>query len=142
MDRLTGRYSNGVPLVLNCTSQIAKRMFDVVDKLAHYEDLAEQGLLVGQQHKTGDWVYVVERDEDGEACEVFGYIFIASCRNAVIVSPKVNGSDDVDDLLGHQITETVMQHNGDLPVFPKEDCYATKEEAEAKLAEEGGGSDE
>ena len=147
MNRLTRRKEDGTAYVqlysdpdriTDVIKERARKEVEVIGRLAHYEDLEEQGRLLEQQYNAGDWVYVIERDVLGEACEVSGYIFIASCRDAVIVSPRVNGSDDVDDLLKHQITETAMEYNGDLSVFPKDDCYSTKEEAEAKLAEGGG----
>ena len=44
--RLTNRYSDGTPFVPNVILSLTNGMSDVIKKLAHYEDLEEQGKLV------------------------------------------------------------------------------------------------
>jgi len=46
MKRLTDRYSDGTPFVLNHILQLTNGMSDVIKKLAYYEDLEEQGRLI------------------------------------------------------------------------------------------------
>ena len=43
-----------------------KTIDDVIDKLAQYEDLEEQGRLVILSCKVGDTVYLVDRDENNK----------------------------------------------------------------------------
>lgn len=46
MQRFTNRYSNGKAFIINCTLQSVDGIEDVIEKLAEYEDLEEQGRLI------------------------------------------------------------------------------------------------
>lgn len=50
--RLTSRYSNGKAFIMNCVLQSTKEIEDVIEKLAYYEDLEEQGKLVIYDEET------------------------------------------------------------------------------------------
>ena len=84
----------------------------------------------------GEEVWVVERDEDGIACEVSGYVFLAEVAGAVILTPYINDLEDLEDLLGYHIGETRDNYDTDLAVFPAADCYTDQETAEAELKAE------
>lgn len=55
MERLTGRMSDGTACVNGSLTARAYR--EAIDRLAHYEDLEEQGRLVVLPCKVGDTVY-------------------------------------------------------------------------------------
>lgn len=86
----------------------------------------------------GEEVWVVERDEDGNACEVGGYVFLAEVASAVVLSPYINDLEDLEDLLNYHIEETAGNYDTDLSVFPAADCYTDKEAAKAALKSETG----
>ena len=44
--RFTNRYSNGKAFIMNCALQSTNGIKDVIEKLAYYEDLEEQGRLI------------------------------------------------------------------------------------------------
>lgn len=77
----------------------------------------------------GATVWVIVRDEDGAAVEVTGYIFLAQVEAVVICTPKVYGCEELDEILCYQIQTTAIDGEASLRVFPKEDCYAKKEDA-------------
>lgn len=110
-----------------------------VGKLMDLLEAKQQGRLSIQLAVPGQLVYIVERDEDGEACDVSGCMFLAQVNQAVIVSAFINDSDDLDETLLCHIEETAREYNTDLSVFPISDCYLSKEEAHSVL--EGGNGD-
>lgn len=83
-------------------------------------------------------VWVVDRDEDGIACEVSGYVFLAEVADAVILTPYINDLEDLEDLLDYHIGETRDNYDTNLAVYPAFDCYHTLEGAEAALKAEKG----
>lgn len=94
------------------------------------------------QLKAGDEVWIVERDEDGVACEVSGYMLLAKSGDYAIVSGYINGMEHLNGIIAYHIRETVENYDTDLAVFPAEDCYATREAAHAALREEKGDNDD
>lgn len=88
--------------------------------------------------KPGMPVWVIERDIDGDGCELSGYVFFAKVGHAVILTPRIYGLDDLEELLDYYIEETRNESELPLAVFPVSDCYIDRETAkEALLAEEG-----
>lgn len=81
---------------------------------------------------SGQEVWIVER-EDGEAAEYSGYVCVAQIDMVVIVSPYIDGSGDIVDILSDQIEQTAEGRTGDLEVYPISDCYETREAAAAAL---------
>lgn len=86
----------------------------------------------------GEAVWVVERDENGDACEVSGYVFLAEVADAVILTSYINDLEYLEDLLDYHIEETRDNYATDLAVFPADDCYTDQEAAEAALKAETG----
>ncbi len=84
----------------------------------------------------GDSVWIVERDENGEAYDVSGYMFLAEVDDYVILSAYINDYDDLRSTMDYHATETVENYDTDLAVFSASDCYPTREEAEAALKKE------
>ena len=82
-------------------------------------------------------VWVIERDEDGNACEISGYVFIAHVEGVVILSPYVD-EYDFDGTLAYHIQCTAEDYDTHLCVFPDEDCYVSKDDCKAafKLEQE------
>ncbi len=84
----------------------------------------------------GRTVYVVNRDEDGEAYDVTGFLFLAEVAGAVIVTPRIFGCDTLARIMKYHVGETAKDFGLDLGVFPAEDCYLYSFEAEEALDEE------
>ena len=92
----------------------------------------------GTKLTPGVIVWVIERDGEGNACELCRYVFLAKVGFAAILSPGIYGLDNVDELLYCYIEETRKEHELPMVVFPMSDCYIDRETAkEALLAEEG-----
>lgn len=102
------------------------------DKLAHYEDLEEQGLLLKLPCKVGDVVYFVDRRYDREK-----RTFVSFVHNGYVKAIKFSSRptkvtieyEDIDDNCGRCKGKDVHASNIGKTVF------LTKEEAEAKLKE-------
>lgn len=77
----------------------------------------------------GAAIWIVERDENGTACEVFGYMFIAEVAGFVIASAYINDGKDIDSTMAYHAETTVESYSSDLAVFPAKDCWTTKEAA-------------
>ena len=86
----------------------------------------------------GAEVWVVERDEDGNACEVSGYMFLAEVADFVIASGYIDGMTHIEGILAYHAQETAENYDTDLAVFPAVDCWPTKEAAHAALDDEKG----
>jgi len=89
-----------------------------------------------EQIALGSQVYIVERDERKNVCEVSGYMLLAYTENAVIVSAFINGSRNLEGIIEYHIEKTAWAFNTDLCVFPLIDCYKTKEDADSALEKE------
>lgn len=89
----------------------------------------------------GAEVWVVERDEDGTACEVSGFLFLAKVEHAVIVTPRVYGCEGVTEILDYHIGQTAQDYDTDLSVYPAGDCYTSREDAKVALETETGEED-
>lgn len=94
---------------------------------------------VAQKFIPGSEVWVVERDEDGEATEVSGYVFVVSVSGVAIVSSSINGCSDLDFILGDFVKETARSFSGDFSGYPISDCYKSHGEADAALRREQDG---
>lgn len=75
-------------------------------------------------------VWVIERDEDGVACEVCGYVFLAHVDGVVILSSYI-GDYDLEGMLEYHIQCTAEDYDTRLCVFPAEDCYVSKDDCMA-----------
>ena len=107
-----------------------------IDRLRELAQADREGRCVVQKFAPGSDVWIVERDEDGEATEVSGYVFVASVSGVAIVSPSINGCSDLDFILGDFVKETARSFSGDFSGYPISDCYALHEDAEAALRRE------
>ena len=81
----------------------------------------------------GQEVWVVERDECGNACDVAGCVFLAAVGHAVILTAYINDLEELGDLLDYHIEETREEYDTHLSVYPACDCYQTKLEARCAL---------
>lgn len=78
----------------------------------------------------GAEVHVVIRDEIGEPYDVTGYMFLARVADAAIVTPYINDLESLEDILMYHIEETAKNNDPPLAVFPLDDCYSSKADAE------------
>ena len=116
----------GIMLCDNCLDQLS-------DMLNYARRLRDHSL------RAGDEVYVLERDEEGLACDVTGYMFLAEAGGRAIVTPYIDNMDDLDGIMEYDVMETAENYDTDLAVFPMEDCYADREEALEVLRKEKDG---
>lgn len=116
----------GIMLCDNCLDQLS-------DMLNTARCLRDHTFQAGAE------VWVVERDEEGNACNVSGYMFLAEVGGRVIVTPYIDDMDDLDGIMEYHVEETAENYDTYLSVFPVEDCWPTQEVAHAALNEERGG---
>lgn len=83
----------------------------------------------------GATVWVIARDEDGNALEVEGYVFLARVEGAVILTPKVNDYD-LAGIMAYYVEQYAEFEEASLAVFPAADCYAKKTDAVAAFVTE------
>lgn len=144
MERLTERLENGVIKVKYASQHetAIHRLVTIEDILGDEYDLDElremiqakrEGLCVVQKFAPGSEVWIVERDEDGEATEVSGFVFVVSVSGVAIVSPTINDCSDLDFILSDFVEETASSFSGDFSGYPISDCYKSHEEAQAAL---------
>ena len=111
-----------------------------LDRLRELAQADRERRCVVQKFAPGSEVWVVDRDEDGEATEVSGVVFVVSVSDVAIVSPSINGCSDLDFILGDFVEETASSFSGDFSGYPLSDCYKSHEDAEAALRRERDGS--
>lgn len=109
------------------------------DRLRELAQADREGRCVVQKFAPGSEVWIVERDEDDEATEVSGFVFVVSVSGIAIVSPSINGCSDLDFILSDFVEETASSFSGDFSGYPISDCYKSHEEAEAALRREQDG---
>ena len=125
MERLTKRTKCGevVPYIdLSYESEYNDWITDITEKLAEYEDLEEQELILRLPCKVGDTVYIITKVFNGK--EVIGAI----------------GRRKIDSIGGNALNPiyVISKEPYELRFCPSEfgvRVFKTKEEAEAKLRE-------
>ncbi len=103
------------------------------DRLRELAQADREGRVVVQRFSPGQTVWVIERDEDNEAYDFSGYVFVTSLRGIALVSPEINWSSEIDVILMEQIKSRINCSGGSIEAYPADDCYLTREEAEAAL---------
>lgn len=130
MERLTRRSANGTGIYATPGGEPVEwesNYHNVLQKLADYEDLEEQGRLVKLPCKVGDTVYVKLAsycEEKYAEAKVRDFNHFISCGFCVVVTSK---HFDKQNIPFTEFGKTV---------------FLTKSEAEAKLKELRGGEDE
>ena len=143
-DGLTGNYCRGefeaTAIVdrLAAIEDILGNEYDL-DRLRELAQADREGRCVVQRFAPGSEVWIVERDEDGEATEVSGFVFVVSVSGVAIVSPTINDCSDLDFILSDFVEETASSFSGDFSGYPISDCYKSHEDAEAALRREQDG---
>lgn len=89
-----------------------------------------------EQFAPGDTVWVVTRDENGNADEVSGYMFLAAVDYFAILSMFINDVEYLDETMAYLADDTAENYDTDLSVFPLADVYREKEKAEIALRRE------
>lgn len=122
------------------------------DRLKMYEDIffADDGterltldelqelanICPSKRFTPGDTVYVIERDEDGNACEPFGYMFLAVADNFAICSAFINDLTELDETMACLSDDTVENDETGLAIFPLPDVFRHQDDAR-RCFEEG-----
>ena len=96
------------------------------------EHLIANGVIV-PPCKVGDEIWVIDR-EYGEAVDISCIQFLAKSKGCIIGTAWINDYD-LDETLEFHINETQNNVDTDLKVYPDEDCFLSKEEAEKALKE-------
>ena len=107
-----------------------------LDQLREMVEADREGRSVVRKFAPGSEVWIVERDEDGEATEVSGYVFVVSVSGIAIVSPSINDCSDLDFILSDFVEETASGFSGSFSGYPISDCYKSHEDAETALRRE------
>lgn len=103
---------------------------DAVNRILDSVDASVEHFTLGQE------VWIVERDEDGEAYDIGGYVFISEVAGYAILTPYVNDHGDLEYLLDYHRRDTCTDFNADLTVVFIDDCYASRASAQAALDKE------
>lgn len=149
MKRITERDRYGKAILTNWGS-----VEDMVEKLADYEDLGLEPAEISEMMNStaqllsergridkflpGQTVYAIERDEWGDACDVSGYMYLASSGNEAILSVFINDLDNLCETLEYHVINTRENYDTNLCAFPLLDCFETYEEADAAMRRECG----
>ena len=123
-----------------------KTIDDVIDRLAEYEDLEEQGRLFILPCKVGDTVYLVDRDENNKF-----KVYEGKWERVSLVQTSKDGSFNLCGEISYDIYDCfyddgrtmkrrmyVGQEHAEIGKV----VFLTKSEAEAKLKELRGGENE
>lgn len=157
MERLTARNKNGLAMaacceknantitsasledlasVGKCVEEITEFEGITVDRLRELAQADRDGRCVVQKFSPGQTVWVIERNEYGEAYDLSGYVFVTSLRGIALVSPKINGSPEIDVILMDQVESRINYDDGCIVAYPADDCYLSREAAEKALGED------
>lgn len=158
MERLTARNKNGLAdgrlvarrmriqlrsasledlaSVGKCVEEITEFEGITVDRLRELAQADRDGRCVVQKFSPGQTVWVIERNEYGEAYDLSGYVFVTSLRGIALVSPKINGSPEIDVILMDQVESRINYDDGCIVAYPADDCYLSREAAEKALGED------
>lgn len=107
MERLTIRLNNGHAGVKGYTTD-----WEVADRLAHYEELEEQGRLVELPCAAGDTVYYI----------AFGKVYEGKCHAITVHKPGVQVH--------------LYDFDGDNASYATKDVFLSRAEAEVALSSE------
>ena len=88
------------------------------------------------EYKPGMTVWCVEHDLHGEPMAVADYMYLAMVQSAVIVSPRENGMNTLEEVLAYHHEETLEDGETALCVFEACDCYPAESLAREALAAE------
>lgn len=106
-----------------------------LDRLEEICTAERDGRLWMPPCKAGDTVWIIERNECGEAVDYCGYMFLAVSVGVAIVSAFIDNFETAEETINFHISETAEGCDTSLYVIPIEDCYLTRAEAEAALKE-------
>lgn len=136
MERLTGTAAGQlkkIAEIFNCDLDNQEQLKELYTKLRGWAKAEEDGRLVVSPFTPGDDCWVIERDEDGGAYDLSCYVLVAHIPGYVIVTPTLNGCDDLDYIMDDYANETAEGGSCFLSVYPDADAYATKQDAEAAV---------
>lgn len=89
----------------------------------------------------GETVWIVERDEEGNLCNVFGLMFLAEVAGFVIATSFVDDAEGLEETLAYHAEETDVYYSAELAVYPSTECWPTKEAAYTILTQKEGEDD-
>lgn len=116
-DPMDKQYYSDMELRLLEVENILGDEYDL-DRLRERVQADREGRCVVQRFSPGQTIWVVERDEDGEAYDFSGYVFVTSVNGIALVCPTINDSSDIDVILSYQIENTMEPLNNSLCSVP------------------------
>lgn len=116
-----------VQLIIDSVNGCARNWAEVIA-----DHLLANGVIV-PPCKVGDDVWVIDY-ECGEPIDVSCVRFLATAENFIIATAFVNDYD-IEETIEYHIEETQENFDTDLKMYPRDDCFPTREEAEKALAE-------
>lgn len=105
----------------------------LADRIADYENLEEQGLLLKLPCKAGDKVYCIENNYIEDTAECSRYLFMAMCGDFVIVTAEFESCDDFENQLYEMEEESLEEEGIDVNIFHKDKVFFTSSAAEEAL---------
>ena len=83
----------------------------------------------------GDTIWVVERDEMGDPADIAGVLYCATAVGYVMATafPDHGG---INTIMKDAAEDTAQGFSPSFYVYPEEDCYQDKADAEKQLGEE------
>lgn len=87
-----------------------------------------------KNYEPGSQVFILERDKNGEAVDVSGYMFVAQVGDYAIATPYINDLETIEETMEYHKDDTAEYYHCDLSVFPLADCHADRAGAEALLS--------
>ena len=103
------------------------------------DELVARGVTV-QLCKPGDEIWVIER-KDNKPVDITSVVFFAKSKECIIATPWIHDCNadkilNIDETIQDHIAETNCNGEVGVMIYPEEDCFATKEEAEDALQKE------
>lgn len=139
MERLTGTAATQlkkIAEIFNCDLDDQEQLKGLYTKLLGWAQAEKAERLAVLPFTPGDDCWIIERDEDSEAYDLSGYVFVAHIPGYVIVTPTLNGYNDLEYIMDDHVDETAEAGYSQLAVYLDDDAYATRKEAKSALERE------
>lgn len=104
-----------------------------LDRLKELVEADKEGKAEMFPCKPGEEIWVIERDDYGDALGFSCCVFVAKSENYVIASSHIYQCEGAKEILKCLNEQTAIEYNCEMLVYPADDCYLDKQSAEAAL---------
>ena len=87
-----------------------------------------------KNYEPGSQVFILERDKNGEAVDVSGYMFVAQVGDYAIATPYINDLETIEETMEYHKDDTAEYYHCDLSVFPLAGCHGVNSTPKVRLA--------